>query len=178
MKRILKRPKNLEGVLRWCVVGAQEWYSLEKGLVIPILLQLKLKKQQNDLDYLGQWIEDCCEEDTGAFTKHEDLYPSYLNWCKTNGVEPRAKIAFSQGLTSKGFINCRQSVGGKRSRGFSGLKLTAEELQSPANHRASMGMAIDELTTELVDAEDITIPPIQQQNGHEHIKMKAGRRTN
>ncbi len=92
-------------------------------------MRVVLHKQQREQDYIGQWIDDCCEVDSAAFEKHEYLHLSYRNWCQVNGVEPRAKNAFSLGLTSKGFVAGRQSVGGKQARGFIGLRLTVEAIK-------------------------------------------------
>ncbi len=117
---------NPKGVLAWAVAGAGDWYgSLPKGL--PELQDLVVLKdsQRNELDHVAQWLDERCSLIPEHFTPTEELYGSYSDWCRSNGVTARQSGAFSTSLKAKGLVNAQQRVSGKVNavRGFRGLAL-------------------------------------------------------
>jgi len=124
LKQRLRSPNVLEGVLAWAVQGAMRWYKLgSRGLGEPAS-SLKLKLQHRDtLDTVGMWIEECCEIGSHHFTTSGELYQSYEQWCRGNGVEAKRQKGFTMALQRKGYRYDRVKVGGKAARGFYGLKV-------------------------------------------------------
>lgn len=53
---------------------------------------------------LGKWISECCDTiNQNAITQTAELYESYLSWCSSRGVTPKARGSFAHGLTKLGF---------------------------------------------------------------------------
>jgi len=113
-------------VLAWAVRGAVDWYrSLPKGL--PELSSMALAKsaQRNEMDFVQQWIEECCLIEPNAFTTSGTLYESYASWCKSNGVIAKQMTGFSQSLSKRGLSNSQRRVSDRTNpvRGFTGISL-------------------------------------------------------
>lgn len=120
LKRRMRQPANLRGVLAWAVEGARAWYTSSVGLVTPKAVTLATSAQREALDYVQSWLDECCVVNPGTWTSNPLLYQSYASWCKDNGVTPKLQKALSQELGRKGY-----SVGDRRGghRGVNGLGL-------------------------------------------------------
>jgi putative DNA primase/helicase len=125
LKRRMRSPAVLEGVLAWAVRGAVRWYAMGSAGLPELEASRRLKNQQRgDLDKVQEWIDECCTRDDEAFLPSSVLYPSYETWCKNNGVEPKKIRGFGASLKSKGYVDAREYVeGGKQVRGFKGLRM-------------------------------------------------------
>lgn len=105
LKQRMLHPDNLAGVLRWLVEGAMAWYASDNGLVHPNIVNETTKAQRGDLDMLQSWIEECCVISSNTWATHENLYRSYQDWAKQNGVEPKKARSFTTSLKAKGFTS-------------------------------------------------------------------------
>lgn len=82
------------GVLTWIVAGAIEWFR--EGLNPPDVVLAASKDYQTEQDRVLQFIHEECETGPDLVEKLNTrfgggLYPTYANWCKTNGYQPLAK---------------------------------------------------------------------------------------
>ena len=92
LKERMRTPAALEGVLAWAVQGAVQWYALGGAGLPELESSARLKQQQRgELDNVAAWVEECCNLGDHHFTPSSDLYSSYAQWCKDNGVPPAAK---------------------------------------------------------------------------------------
>lgn len=106
LKKRLRSPEALRGVLRWAVEGAIAWYAAEHGLVHPKAVRLNTKAHRTDLDMVQAWFIERCEEgDDKCFTPFAEAYGNYAQWCKDNGVEAKKARGFSEALREKGFVS-------------------------------------------------------------------------
>lgn len=123
----MKRAANLRGVLRWAVDGARAWYASQPaGLKAPVGVVSATNKQRDALDYVQSWLDECCISAPGRWASNEQLHGSYSNWCKQNGVSPKAIRGLSLALKRKGFeIGSQQKVGGINFKGVVGIALLA-----------------------------------------------------
>lgn len=102
LKYDLKKPANLAGVLRWAIDGAMRWYQLGDRGLPELTASLATKtNQREELDSVGQWIDECCTQ--GGYTGNDALYASYMNWCRANGVPPKQQKGLAQSLKRKGY---------------------------------------------------------------------------
>jgi putative DNA primase/helicase len=127
LKRRLREPGNLRGVLAWLVQGAMAWYSRgNKGLQTPDSVKVATRKARQELDFVGQWLDECIEV-TGRpedFMVNAAIYASYETWAKNNGVTPKKKRSLTTALKRKGLDAGQQKkVGGKNWRGCYGIRL-------------------------------------------------------
>lgn len=127
LKAQLKQKESLQAVLAWAVKGAIRWYNQEgTGLRVPQAVQDTTNAQRLELDYVGQWLEECIEQvQTGThFVPNSALYLSYSEWCKENGVTPKHKRSLTMELKRKGLDAGQQrKIGGIKQRGCFGIRI-------------------------------------------------------
>jgi len=130
-KARLREEDALEGILAWAIEGSKTWYGLgSDGLSTPESIHETTKKHRADLDFVQQWLDECCEENEEYFTPHEEMTKSYLKWCKENNVQ-HAKDPkwFSQSLRTKGFeTGVQRKIDGKNRKCVKGLYICPEEV--------------------------------------------------
>src|SRR5690606_12758315 len=68
-------------------------------------------EMRNQLDTLGQWINESCATDASYTELNSILYANYENWCKINGVTPKKQRTFSQTMQKKGYQSQRKTSG-------------------------------------------------------------------
>ena len=122
LKQRMKSPKILSGVLAWAVAGAVEWFKFGKqGLPEPETSTNIKAKHRAALDNVQAWLDECCKR--GEFTGSSDLYSSYQNWCKDNGVTAKYQKGFTQALDRKGFATGRERIEAKQVRVIKGIEI-------------------------------------------------------
>lgn len=125
LKQKFKSTAVLEGVLAWAVAGAVRWYKLLPDGLPEIEGSRRLKEvHRNELDNVKKWLDECCEPIRDGFTANEVLYPSYVDFCRRNGYEPKKQKGFSQALNRKNYVAKSIKSNGKLYRGFVGLKVS------------------------------------------------------
>lgn len=125
LKRRMKSQAVLCGVLRWIVEGAMAWFAASTGLTTPQAVIDATGARRRDLDYVQQWLDECCKLDPAAWTTNSDIRTSYESWCKAEGVIPKGPEQLSRALAQKGFtvgVLGRTPLG-KKSRGVQGLSI-------------------------------------------------------
>nr|NIS82304.1 hypothetical protein [Anaerolineales bacterium] len=129
LKQYLKRTENLQAVLAWATKGAIRWYNQGgTGLRVPQQVRSATEKARIELDYVGQWLEECIEITNVAshFVPNATLYLSYSNWCKENGVTAKYKRSLSMELKRKGLQIGQQKkdpATGQNRKGITGIKM-------------------------------------------------------
>lgn len=74
------RTQNLSEVFTVLAKGAKRWY--ENGLAYPEVCRLELQKQNENLDYLQQFIDQMClTGSVDAREKTSDFHRAYKMWC-------------------------------------------------------------------------------------------------
>ena len=125
LKQRMKSPEVLRGVLAWLVEGSQRWFALPQGLPIPQEVQDEVNKQRNELDYVQQWMDECCTLVPGNWIVARIVYSSYKDWCKENGINEKGIRQFGRALSAKGFnVGIQRRLpNGQRVRGVEGLSI-------------------------------------------------------
>jgi putative DNA primase/helicase len=128
LKQRMRSPEVLEGVLAWAVEGAIRWYQLgSKGLETPEIVAEATAQARKDLDYVGQWIDECVApaDDPEHFVTNEVIRASYETWCSNNGVNyPKGSGALTRSLKGKGYdAGVSQKKDGRTYRGCKGIVL-------------------------------------------------------
>lgn len=127
LKQHMKSLDNLRGVLAWLVAGAVRWYNEPQGLPIPQQVRDATLKHRNELDYVQQWLDECCDANPTAptWTSNALIYQSYSEWCIENGLKPKGQKMFGRSLSSKGFnVGVqRRLTNGKRAKGIEGITI-------------------------------------------------------
>lgn len=123
LKRRMREPANLAGVLAWAVEGAKRWYALAHGLKTPAAVTQSTQARRAELDFVQQWLDDCCKVNATAWTANSAIRQSYRDWCVDHGVTPKQMEQLTRALARKGFdVGVRKYLpNGKQTRGISGL---------------------------------------------------------
>lgn len=125
LKQRMKKAEILRGVLRWMVEGAMAWFAAPHGLTPPQIVIDATAARRNDLDYVLQWLDECCKPDPTAWTPNSDIRTSYESWCKAEGVQPKGPEHLSRALSKKGYnvgVKGRTPLG-KQVRGVQGFTI-------------------------------------------------------
>ncbi len=109
-----------DGILNWLLEGCQDWQN--QGLAEPAEVIEATKAYRNEMDILGDFLEDCCVIGQGNMVKNKELRSKYLEWCDDNKEKPISLRGFSLRLEEKGFIKSRTATA--RIWGGLGIQLT------------------------------------------------------
>lgn len=99
------------GILAWAVRGCIDWQ--ENGLQEPLAVRTATVEYRNDMDVLGDFIDDVCIAIPGGTEKAGGLYDAYNSWAKDAGERVMSKKAFGQSLELRGFDR-KRGTGGTR----------------------------------------------------------------
>lgn len=74
--------REAPAILNWMAEGAYMW--MQEGLEMPDKLKAAVQKYRNEMDTLGQFIEDCCKVDKYSSEKVSNLHQAYKTWSNDN----------------------------------------------------------------------------------------------
>lgn len=106
------------GILNWAIRGCLEWQ--QEGLNPPDEILKAILEYREDMDIIGEYLNDRTVNDPGSRVATEDIYNDYVLWCLASGDTPLDKRHFIQRLTERGYEKDRLSKG---VRALAGLKL-------------------------------------------------------
>ena len=106
-------------VMTWIIEGAQRAISHQFHTKVPAVVEEAVEAYREGNDWLGQFIDDACDEGPDLWEKSGELYQAYRAYCMQNGEHIRSTTDFYSSLDKAGFKRFRQSTGVK----VKGLKL-------------------------------------------------------
>jgi|APGre2960657373_1045057.scaffolds.fasta_scaffold00156_21 putative DNA primase/helicase len=112
-------------ILRWMIEGFKEWKA--QGLAAPAAVTGASAKYRQEMDMLGDFVEERCEVNSLLSAENAPLYASYVEWAKDNGLRPRSHKWFSQELQRKGMKQANDRSTGRR---WTGISLTVKARQT------------------------------------------------
>ena len=107
----LHEDDHLAGVLGWLMIGAKQYAKLaDTGQMptIPDAVKRATEEYFNDVDWVGRWITDNCDE-TGATTA-KMLYADFRKWSAEQGVTPLSRKQWG-GSMSKRYERVHRGTG-------------------------------------------------------------------
>lgn len=104
-------------ILRWMIEGFKAWKV--QGLAAPAAVTGASAKYRQEMDLLGDFVEERCEVNSLLSAENAPLYASYVEWARDNGLRPRSHKWFSQELQRKGFTQSASRIDGRIWRGLS-----------------------------------------------------------
>lgn len=115
-RRILDTERD--GILRWMVDGCIEWQR-GGGLRIPAVIAAETAAYRADTDMLGEWVDECCEQDWSERAAIGEAYERYKGWLIAQGVRYPSRKVFARQMGERGF----DVVKSNGTRYFEGLRL-------------------------------------------------------
>lgn len=116
-----KLEHEAEGILAWLVQGCLGWQR--QGLCAPDSVTAATEKYRNEMDMLGEFIEDRCVEKPTAIATSAALYSAYTAWCEVNGEKPISKKLMGMRLQERGYAQDRTAT----ARQWVGIGLLAND---------------------------------------------------
>jgi putative DNA primase/helicase len=107
------------GILAWAVQGGLLW--LREGLGTPHIVADATSTYEAKSDHLEQFLDECCERESGATVGTMALYKRYKEWANDIDEVPLSIQVFSHSIEKKGFQADR--IGAERARVWRGLRL-------------------------------------------------------
>jgi putative DNA primase/helicase len=108
---------ELPGILNWALEGLRAYQK--DGLNPPQGVLLATQEYRADMDLVGRWLEERCDQDPQGKETSAALYGDYELWAKAEIGFTMTPIAFGRELGDRGF----EKITVNRARGFGGLKL-------------------------------------------------------
>jgi len=110
-----------EGILKWAISGAIEWYADRgRGLPTPKAITDNGSAARDACDHVQDYIDECCVISPETFTSSASYYQSYELWCRDNGHTGKKQNSLTRSLTVKGFER-KRFAGARGLKGF-GIK--------------------------------------------------------
>jgi putative DNA primase/helicase len=118
-----KLREELPGILAWAVTGCLLWQV--NGLGTPERVRAATQGYRDEMDRLGDFVDDCCVVTVEAQVTTKAIYSIYMAWCQRNGEPPLNRRAFAERLQERGFRPVR--IGHEGARGWAGVGLLTPE---------------------------------------------------
>ena len=98
-------------ILRWIMEGAQKAIERNFKIAMPKIVRDAVEAYRNDNDWLGQFLEECCEIDPAHQCKSGELFQEYRSYCARTGDYARSSADFYAALDKLGYERKRMSEG-------------------------------------------------------------------
>jgi putative DNA primase/helicase len=105
---------EMPGILRWALEGCLLWQ--EEGLRPPQRVLAATEEYREEMDTLGDFIEERCTLERFAVVGATELYNAYKDWAQQNGENPMSQTAFGRKLADRGVSHDRGGPGRTKRR--------------------------------------------------------------
>lgn len=90
-------------VMAWIIEGAKKVISRNFHIPCPACVEDAIKSYREDNDWLGHFMDECCEVDAGGVAKSGAVYQEYRSYCMRTGEYTRSTADFYNALETAGF---------------------------------------------------------------------------
>ncbi|GFH40254.1 phage/plasmid primase, P4 family [Lactococcus insecticola] len=98
-------------VLQWILEGAKKVIADDYHIALPKVVENAINTYKSDNDWLGHFLEDCCEMDKTYTEKSGELYSEYRAFCLRTGEYVRSAADFYTALDAVGVTRKRSNKG-------------------------------------------------------------------
>ena len=109
-------------VLKWIIEGAQKAIKDNYDPKLPQVVEDAIGRYRSDSNWLGYFVEECCEVGEGLSEKSGDFYTAYRAFCLRMGDYIRDSATFYAAVEQAGYTRFRKSNG----RYIGGIRLKSE----------------------------------------------------
>jgi len=100
---------EMPGILAWMVRGCLDWQR--QGLNEPATVIDATQTYREEMDFLADYLADCCEIAEDAHAPAGLLYQAFRQWCKERGEKEVTQRVFGTMLRERGFERVRKTAG-------------------------------------------------------------------
>lgn len=98
-------------IMTWILEGARKVIEKEFRLDQPECVANAIKAYRENNDWLGSFLEECCEEDPSYVQKSGEFYQEYRAYCNRTGDFTRSTTDFYSALDLAGFERKKERAG-------------------------------------------------------------------
>jgi putative DNA primase/helicase len=118
---------ELAGILNWAIAGVAAY--LKEGLNPPAIVRTATDDYRQDMDVVGQWLEERCVRDPNAGTPTGNAYEDYAYWAGAEIGWALTRLRWRRNLSDRGFEAAKGTHGqrvikGLRLKYAAGLSIT------------------------------------------------------
>ena len=122
-----KLEAELPGILNWAVEGCLQWQR--EGLGTLPEVEAATQAYREDMDVLGDFVDEYCEVGVGEQVTKSRLYEAYVHWAGKTQEKPLSKIGFGKLLVGR-LIDLEEGrVGGSGARYWRGIGLRSNRAE-------------------------------------------------
>ena len=96
---------EIDGIFTWLVKGCLSWQR--EGLGCPDAVRDATTNYKNEMDVIGDFMDDSCVFGDNFTVSAKDLYDAYKEWAENNGCDSISKKIFGQKLNERGIDSYR-----------------------------------------------------------------------
>jgi putative DNA primase/helicase len=97
------------GILNWLITGAKRW-KIERLTLPPEMIDAT-DEYRNEMDIIGNFIKDRCDQKLGVQIRARELFKCYQEWCEDNNERACSERLFGLRLKELGLKQKRLSDG-------------------------------------------------------------------
>ena len=118
--------EELSGILNWAIEGYKELESFDGFLIND---QETRTMWIMNSDNISAFVQNCLVREIDSWIKKEEVYGSYVEFCRKMDSIPKAENAFHRSLISKIEVTSYQPTeDGKQIHAWKGVKFTEKQL--------------------------------------------------
>lgn len=97
--------------MSWIIEGAKRVIDKNFHTTLPDVVEAAIQAYREDNDWLGQFLEECCEIAPSYKEKSGELYQAYRAHCMQNGEYIRSTTDFYSSMDKAGYNRIRKNTG-------------------------------------------------------------------
>lgn len=98
-------------IMKWIIEGACKAIAADFHIDEPEIVKDAIQAYREDNDWLGQFIDECCDMDPSYSEKSGEIYQAYRAYCMTNGEYVRSTSDFYNAMEKAGIERRRTNKG-------------------------------------------------------------------
>ena len=98
-------------IMAWIIEGARKAISCNFHIHSPACVEEAIRSYREDNDWLGHFLDECCELAPGYTAKSGEVYQEYRSYCMRTGEYTRSTADFYNALESAGFKKQKKKDG-------------------------------------------------------------------
>lgn len=98
-------------IMAWIIEGARKVIAANHKLKKPVVVEKAIEQYRGMNDWMGIFLEECCDVGDGLEQKAGEFYQEYRNFCQRTGEYTRHNSDFSAELEKRGFLKKKTRKG-------------------------------------------------------------------
>lgn len=98
-------------IMRWIIEGAQKAISMKFKTPLPKAVEDAIVAYREDNNWLGRFLDECCDVDPGYKEKSGEFYQQYRAYCIQTGEYVRSTTDFYTAVEKAGFTRHKTNKG-------------------------------------------------------------------